>query len=69
LSLPDEFQKFLNAKVSREEFLMEQIHRAIIIMKKAHPFLITWHESAHAGMGEGALKMAHEMADFIKDLE
>ncbi len=69
MSLPDEFEKFLNSQNSKEDFLKEQLQRAVEIMKKAHPFLKTWHLSAHAGMGEGALKVMNEMADFINDFE
>lgn len=69
MTLNDEFKKFLDTDKSREEFLKLQLDRAIDIMKRAYPFIETWHESSHAGTGYGALNVMTEINKFIKEME
>jgi hypothetical protein len=67
--MSDEFSKFLRGNKDREEFLTDQLVRAVTLMKSALPFLKTWYESSHAGTGLGALAVMKDIITFIKDFE
>ena len=64
MTLKDEFEKFLD-----KDPRMNNLELAVVLLKRAFPFLQTWYQQSHAGTGNGAKQLMLDINKFIKDLD